>query len=245
MQIETVIQAVRTRLGDVKEQRWDTNTLALYTSLCQQDICIYSKLYKKDTYIELTDDSKIYTLPTDFLQLHRVEYKGNVIPIENRYSIDAKDAQLPCIVRDNLKFNQLEFITDNSNDTLQSALDSAFGVVTTDDELEDAFGVVTDISYNYTPPEVNPNSLHIYYSAVPPISYDITTELVLPDIWLSAFLHYVTGMALQDDNDANNIQRGEMELKKYSRHLKELFTLNTKQFTSSTPDRLEVKQRRI
>jgi hypothetical protein len=63
-------------------------------------------------------------------------------------------------------------------------------------------------------------------------------------MWLQAFLHYVSGMALQDDNDANNIQRGELEGQKYLRILEQLHKVSAKDFTSNMRTKLTTSYRR-
>lgn len=257
MTVETVVNAVRQRLGDIKKERWYDTTLALYTSLCQQDICIFTNYYKKEANLELTENQYIYQLPKDTLRVMRLEYQGQYFPIESRMQIDAGQAEFPCALKDNLKYNEIEIVLgqDYQGMTLFDALEEKYGVVTNIDsdgvdmsncELEDAYGVVSDISDDGSGTDpVSDKYIKVYYSAVPEPTYAMNDELVLPDIWFSAFLHYVTGTALQDDNDASNVERGEMELKKYQRQLAEIYKLTAKDHTSNVTSKLLIPQRRI
>ena len=93
--------------------------------------------------------------------------------------------------------------------------------------------------------DVDFDSITIFYKGVPPLLISMTEELLLPDYWLVAFIHYVTGAALQDDNDANNIQRGEMELQKYGRMLDKLYKASAKDFTSNMKNKLDTNYRRV
>ena len=255
MTVETVVNAVRQRLGDVKRERWQDATLALYTSLCQQDICIFTNYYKKDIEIELIDGQLVYQPPKDTLRVMRLEYQGHYLPIESRMQIDAGEAEFPCALKDNLKYNEIEFVLSPTSTSLIQALEDKYGVVTDSDSdgidtsdcvLEDIHGVVSDVTEDSsTPPVQSDKSVKVYYAAVPEPAYNLTDELVVPDVWFSAFLHYVTGTALQDDNDAANVERGELELKKYQRQLNEIFKITAKDHTSNYASKLTIPQRRI
>jgi len=253
---KTIIDAVRARLGDEKEQRWDDATLLLYTSLCQSDICMFTHLYKREQHIKLLPDQLIYQLPTDFMALSRLEYRDKMFPIETRANIDRGETQFPCAIKDNLQYNELEIVIGEQNKTLSSALVDIYGVVTASDTdavdmgcvLDDIHGVVIDVEQDVLPIDVEQplDDLLVYYIAVPPIfdSGDMLRELLVPDIWFQAFLHYVTGMALQDDNDANNIQRGELEAQKYTRLLEHIHAISMNDFTTNAGTRLATSFRR-
>lgn len=256
MTASDVIKAVRHRLGDVKQERWADSTLALYVSLCQQDICIFTNYYKKIGSLELVEDQLIYKLPDDTLHVDRLEYMGKLLPIESRAQIDADEAQYPCALKDNLQYNEIEFVLGPryAGYTLSSALAEAYGVSIVSDsdaadtsecELEDTYGLVVEVTLDELKEVEDPTHVTVYYSAVPAPFSESQTELVLPDIWFIAFLHYVTGMALQDDNDANNIQRGDFELKKYDRQLAKIFKTVAKDHTSNMTSKLNIPQRRF
>ena len=87
--------------------------------------------------------------------------------------------------------------------------------------------------------------LHIYYRAIPVMPTELVDELVVPDYYFSAFLHYVVGSALQYDNDANNINRGELELQKYNRVLIQIYKSVSKDFTSNMKGKLDTNYRRV
>ena len=206
-----IIDAVRDRLGDSKEQRWGNDTLLLYVSLCQADICMFTHLYRREYHIKLNSTQLIYQLPTDFMALSRLEYRDQLFPIETRANIDRGETEFPCAIKDNLLYNELEIVVGDKNENLGTALVNVYGVVTDSDtdavdmgcDLDDIHGVVIEVESDTMPvDEAQPlDDLLVYYVAVPPIfkATDILRPLVVPDIWFQAFLHYVTGMALQDD----------------------------------------------
>ena len=74
---------------------------------------------------------------------------------------------------------------------------------------------------------------------------NMAQELVLSDIWEAAMVRYIVGTALQDDNDANNIQRGELELTKYVAEVKKAEDLTSKDFSRGQPDKMTTRFRRV
>jgi hypothetical protein len=247
-----IITAVRNRLGDTKEQRWDEETLLLYVSLCQIDICITTDFHRKEYIMPIYENTFLYNLPTDCIRVERLEYECKFFPIESRNTIDSKDAVFPCALKDNLAFGKIEIKLEDTCETLTAAFKDAYGVVssTTGGEctLANAYGVVSSITddINPVPPELPAiiGYMKVYYSAVPELIPTIDDTMILPDMWISAFIHYVCGMALQDDNDANNVQRGEMEGAKYLRMLGQIGKAASKDFTSNYKSKLVTKFRR-
>jgi hypothetical protein len=252
MTVGDVIEVVRKRLGDPSREAWSDDQLITYVGLCQQDICVFTHFYRKTYALPIYENVVVYNLPKDFYKLHRVEYNCKEIPLESRKTIDKGEAVFPCIIKDNLQYNQLEvrMSEEDCNLTL-NVLENAFGVVTFDDSgigVDDKYGVVTHVTDEYNPPPPMSKPIGyfaVYYSAVPPLPSSLNDELVLPDIWLSAFLHYVSGYALQDDNDANNVERGELEIGKYMRLLDKIFKTTAKDSTSSIASKLDTSYRRF
>jgi hypothetical protein len=70
-------------------------------------------------------------------------------------------------------------------------------------------------------------------------------NLAIPDMWEDLIIRYIVGTALQDDNDANNIQRGDLELQKYQMHINKLRAESSKDFSGGAKDKLVVNYRRI
>jgi hypothetical protein len=100
------------------------------------------------------------------------------------------------------------------------------------------FGIVTDI--------VKADAvLRVFYQAVPLRLQSLSAGLILPQVWEAAMLRYVVGTALQDDNDANNISRGETELQKYTAEVMKARELGSKDFSSGSNDKMFTRHRRI
>jgi hypothetical protein len=92
--------------------------------------------------------------------------------------------------------------------------------------LSSAFGIITDVAYI---DEV----IKVYYEAAPMQELQLTSELVIPEIWTDSIIDYVTGYALQDDNDASNVARGEQMISKFTQKALKAREIASKQYASS------------
>ena len=115
-----------------------------------------------------------------------------------------------------------------------------FGFITKSDvyKVVGQYGLITSVA----PID---NTLKVYYEAVPTDLYDDSTMLVIPAMWEEAMLRYLVGTALQDDNDANNIQRGELELQKYTTEVLKARELASKDFSGGTKEKYHTRFRRV
>ena len=118
--------------------------------------------------------------------------------------------------------------------------DAQKGFITSSEvyEVIGKFGLVTSIVQE-------DGYMRIFYTAIPAMVTNLAQELVLPDIWEAAMVRYIVGTALQDDNDANNIQRGELELSKYVAEVKKAEDLTSKDFSRGQPDKMTTRFRRV
>jgi len=100
------------------------------------------------------------------------------------------------------------------------------------------YGITTDVVHK-------DSTIRIFYSAVPSSLSSKDSQLVLSHIWEAAMLRYCVGTALQDDNDANNIARGEGELAKYTQEVLKARELASKDFSPVSKDKMLTRYRRI
>ena len=147
-------------------------------------------------------------------------------------------------------------IAGNENDLIEiDAPDGNFGVTTGVEfssaknkygfitsvkghEVSGRFGIIGSIA-------AEDDTVKVYYIAAPRKLKFINATLVLPSMWEGLLLHYVVGTALQDDNDANNIQRGELELNKYNTKLNKLKAKSSNDYSASASDKYETNYRRV
>jgi len=87
------------------------------------------------------------------------------------------------------------------------------------------YGLTTDVLF----PEYY---ITVFYVALPPIVEFYNGALVLDDVWEKALIHYVVGMARQDDNDEGNYKLGEAEINKYDKEVAKAKKISAKSFTS-------------
>ncbi len=100
------------------------------------------------------------------------------------------------------------------------------------------YGVTTSVTKDT-------DTFMVYYTAAPAKLRYESAILVIPEVWEDLLLRYVVGTALQDDNDANNIQRGELELAKYEKKLNTIQSMSAKDFSSAASDKFTTSYRRI
>jgi len=132
---------------------------------------------------------------------------------------------------------------------------SNFGVVVNAEysSVDDKYGFISSIEghkvsgyYGLTASvSAEIDTVKVYYVAVPAKLKFINANLVLPAVWEDLLLRYVVGTALQDDNDANNIQRGELEIAKYEKKLLTLRGLSAEDYSAMASNKYETNYRRI
>ncbi len=128
-----------------------------------------------------------------------------------------------------------------------------YGVISTGEQPEHVFGFLSSVKFNHTKGTygictdvlVHKNYLKVYYSATSPTVNSLYDALVLPDLWMKALVHYVVGMARQDDNDEGNYSLGEAEMKKYNAEVYAAKKLSAKSFNSPVRDVRETIYRRF
>lgn len=138
-------------------------------------------------------------------------------------------------------------ITAGDNQGVLIMLDGNFGVgegyhgflnQVDDSYTVGTYGVCTDAlsSESY---------LKVYYSSKASTVNSLYDALVVDDIWERALVHYVVGMARQDDNDESNNNIGERELKKYDDEVKKAKKLSARAYSSTVQEIKETTYRRL
>ena len=125
--------------------------------------------------------------------------------------------------------------------TMAYTLDSdKYGFISSvaDHEVSGYYGISTNVAKLA-------NTFKVYYVAAPVKLQFKEAILILPNIWEDLLMRYVVGTALQDDNDANNIQRGELEIAKYEKKLKTISDMSAKDYSAGASDKFQTEFRRI
>ena len=137
------------------------------------------------------------------------------------------------------KYGELADISVNTSITRMSP-EGVLGALLTNDPEYSTYGFLESIgtedvvgTYGIcTHASFGANYLTVYYDAVPPIIRWTTASLYIEDLWFAAMLHYVVGMARQDDNDEGNYQLGDIELAKYDVEVAKAKKAASKSFNS-------------
>jgi len=121
-----------------------------------------------------------------------------------------------------------------------SAVDTKYGFITSvaNHKVSGYFGLVANVSAEI-------DTVKVYYTAIPRKLKFMNAMLVIPPVWEALLLHYVVGTALQDDNDANNINRGELEIAKYHAKLLTLSGLSAEDYSAMASNKYETNYRSI
>ena len=123
---------------------------------------------------------------------------------------------------------------------IEYSKDSEYGFISevTGHTVSGLYGLIGNISYAT-------DTFRVYYVAIPSKLRYVTSLLVMPELWEEILIRYTVGTALQDDNDANNIARGEAELQKYGIKLATIADLSSKDFSSNTSSKSTTDYRRV
>ena len=121
-----------------------------------------------------------------------------------------------------------------------SSVTNKFGFITSvkGHDVSGFYGITANVS-------ALKDTIKVYYIAVPSKLKFMNAVLVLPTMWEDLLMKYVIGTALQDDNDANNIQRGELELDKYAKKLATIKNLSSEDYSAMASDKYETQFRRV
>lgn len=111
-----------------------------------------------------------------------------------------------------------ELSDDETTLNMKTVMGTEYGGVTT--YMDPELGVVDQYWGLVSMASVPETTLKIDYLAIPFDINDVDAPLIISDIWATALKYYVTGYALQDDNDAGNIQRGQLMLQRYEIELR-------------------------
>ena len=146
------------------------------------------------------------------------------------------------------------------NNMILALVDSnAFGVVTALDlqvvgeVAKKSLGFLTSVDAKYAMgsygicTDVLAPSVYfkVYYSAISATVNSLYDALVVKDLWEKALIHYVVGMARQDDNDEGNYALGTAELEKFGWEVKKAMKLAARSYTSSVSEIKETQYRRV
>jgi len=167
--------------------------------------------------------------------------EGVIVGITETYS-DESITLYGGICGSNVFTNTGEANSNNGviSDIIPYGKDDSYGFLSrlNDNVVEGTYGICIGFVYN-------PNYVTVFYNATPPKIYWLNGSTVLEDLWFDAFIHYIVGIARQDDNDEGNYKIGELELRKYEVEVQKARKITAKSFNSQQNNVRETIYRRF
>lgn len=220
--VTQVIADVRAILADTSGDRYTEARLISLYNQCIKDIVIQSNMLHGKAFVEIEANINTYKMPDEVLQINRVQYLDQSIPVMSHSKMDELDYLWETRTGETVKYvvsnllNAGTFkiyprITDTTMDYIDS--NSSYGIIIDLETFDDIYNL-PNIS------EINdiPKYLVVYYTKMPDavtIS-TIDADLQLGSAWDNAIIHFIAGMALRDDADQQNRAFGGEELQIYA-----------------------------
>lgn len=227
----------RAILADTSKTRWTDNRLIDLYNQALVDIVLQTNLLSGKAFVEVESNINTYRLPDEVLQITRIQYLDTKLPILSHDEMDKKDALWETRVGTTVQYavtnllNSGVFkiyprITDTTMDYIDS--NSPYGIIVDVTTFDDIYNIpgIEDINNI-------PKYLIVYYSKIPDFvtTSTIDTSLQFSKAWDTAIIHYIAGMALRDDGDAQNRAFGTEELTLYTSNVNIIMNRTARNFT--------------
>lgn len=225
--IEALLAKVNIVLAN--KGRWEESNLLDLLDSAQKLISQRTEVLKRTTFLELIEGQAEYTLAPEVYKLYRIVYRGRVLPIRTREYLDHtrgvdwethKGDCLECIVTNLIDIPALR-VYPMLRDDLDDLDLPPFGVISdgTNSEFSSPFGVVTDIDVSLRTGEY----LTIYHSYIPPTLGTVEDDVLLGSRYDQAMVHYVTAMALRQNEDTQSRSMAGEELQLFQVELQQIY----------------------
>ena len=236
---------IRDTLADQNGDRWSDDVLIRLLNRGIEDFLRYTKAYKETIYIEIVENEPTYDLSGRFLDIVRVQYNDEFIPL-----VSTEDLDNACISwrSDSGQVTHAAYnIGKPAILTLYPIPEVGNSMVITQNS---PYGIITDLTYNEETIDIitdlSTYNIGDYFSVLGTIKSRIITskndEFPLDETWRSIIDSYVIGKALRADMDAQNRQFGAEELGIYQAKAKEIKKSVAKAYTNNAT--LETHYRR-
>jgi len=206
MLVSDIIDRARLTLADPNKERWPDSLLIQLTSEAYKTIAKHSTLVRKSVDIPVISDSGYFEVPKDFHTALRVVYKDKSLTITTFNNIE--NLPLLPVEPEYVVFNSLSY--------------TQFKVIPEPKSVVEGY-------FNYD----NSEYIGLYYSAIPETLTNITDKILINDIYINLFIHYILGTALRMDMDAQNRAAGNEELSIFTSGLRGLAIDTSKDFNTS------------
>lgn len=236
---------IRDTLADASGDRWSDDVLIRLLNRGIEDFVRYTKAYRETIYIELVLNEPTYDLSGRFLDIVRVQYQDEYIPLVSTEDLDnscitwrSESGVVTHAVYNTGKPARLTlYPIPEEGDSMVVTQNSPYGIITDLTYSEETIDIITDLS-TY--------EIGDYFSVlgtVKPTTITAKTDTFpIDETWKCIIDSYVIGKALRADMDAQNRQFGAEELGIYQAKAKEIKKSVTKAYTNNAT--LETHYRR-
>lgn len=218
-----ILNKVRYNLSDSARTRWTDERLLSLLNDAILDIAKTTTLFIETTFYTVQNNVVDIDISEVALKIVRAEYMDEPLPMYSFEEMDKKD-----------KFWQLEKgseVLALVYDKQRAGLLKQYPIVENDQNdyiiYNSAFGIMTGITYSDIAPVVTgtfgdlagiPNEaiIKFYYVRRHEAINDINSDVEIDDLIEQPLIHYITGMALRDNKDAQNRTVAAEELNIYS-----------------------------
>lgn len=219
-----IIDDARYTLADTDKDRWSDSRLLKLLNHGISDIAKYTTLFVEDTLYKIQNNVVDIDMSNISTKIVRAEYLGVALPLYSFEQMDEKckdwqkhrDTKVKAIVyghQRNGLVKQYPIVENSVNDLITYT--GSYGIVTgithsdlTEIRTEEIFGDLADL-----PSE---GVIKFYYVRDHKKVVDINEVLDIDELVAPMLKHYVTGMALRDNQDTQNRALGNEELGLYS-----------------------------
>jgi hypothetical protein len=237
MLASAILTDARYTLSDTNKKRW---TDARLLSLLYQGIVEAAQkttLFQEELYITLTNGLSTIDLSDRALVVYRVEYLDEPVEFKSYEEMDKSSSTWQKVIGPKL----LKVVYDKSNRGVLKLYPTIENSVNTNIEYSSPFGIVTGLTYTEITLDittdfgdlssVDPTGyVKVFYRKKPAVISDITTELEVDDVLHEPLTHYVIGMALRDNTDAQNRAMGKEEIALFYEQIDQFSIAKSKNF---------------
>lgn len=229
MYAKDVLKKVRYNLSDTASDRWTDARLLSLLNDGIKNIAITTTLFVETIFYVVTDLVVDIDLSDSALKILRAEYNDKTLPF---YTFDEMDNNKDNITSGSKVWQQdtgdevLALVYDKQKNSLLKQYPIVSNAQNDNIVYSGDYGIITYISYSDIAPVVTdlygdlgdiPDDalIKFYYVRKHVLIDDINDTLYIDDLVEQPLIHYITGMALRDNQDTQNRNMAKEELQMY------------------------------
>lgn len=224
MKAKEIIKESRYILSDKSADRWSDDRLLTLLNDGILDIAKNTTLFVETLIYAIPNLVPDIDLTSQALKIVRVEYLDVVIPF---YSFEEMDKKGPRLWQHETGTEVKAIVYDKQKNMVLKLYPIITNSFNPHISYNSLFGIVTDISYSDIQPVVmnrigdianipDKALLKFYYVRKHAKITDINTDLNIDDLVKNPLTHYIAGMALRDNQVAQNLNFASQEIQIYA-----------------------------